>query len=65
MVREDVETGPDVPLVVPGLHLHPATEADVLEESVAGVGAEVVVTNQDAHLPFQSSQITSQVLLLP
>ena len=50
---ENVETGPEVPLVVPWLHLHPPTEADVLEESGAGVGAKVVVTNQNAHLPFQ------------
>ena len=51
-VGQDVQAPPQVLLVVPGLHLHPPAQTDGLEEGRAGVGAEVIVTNQDAHLAF-------------
>ena len=45
-----IPTFPDVPLVVPGLHPHPAAEAERLEGGEAGLGAEVVMADQDADL---------------
>ena len=45
-----VPTFPDVPLVVPGLHPDPAAEAERLEGGEAGLGAEVVMADQDADL---------------
>ena len=45
-----IPTFPDVPLVVPGLHPDPAAEAERLEGGEAGLGAEVVMADQDTDL---------------
>ena len=60
-VRQDVQAPPQVLLVVPGLHLHPPAQTDGLEEGCAGVGAEVIVTDQNAHLSSHSSDSVRNV----
>ena len=60
-VGQDVQAPPQVLLVVPGLHLHPPAQTDGLEEGRAGVGAEVIVTDQNAHLSSHSSDSVRNV----
>ena len=65
LVWQDVKTLPYVSFIVPWLHLDSPANADVLEECGAGVGTQVIVTNQDADLSSQWSHCVCKILDSP
>ena len=65
LVWQDVKTLPYVSFIVPWLHLDSPANADVLEECGAGVGTQVIVTNQNADLSSQWLHSVCKILDSP